>query len=71
VIGLIVILAGIVSMLLGGVMTRRAVQRKVGSISRDTMMTAQLSGAVPRFAPFAVLLGLVAVLVGIVLVIVL
>lgn len=70
-IGLIVILAGIASILLGGVLTRRSVQRTVGTIDRDAMMKAQLSGAVPRFAPLAVLAGFVAIIVGIILLIVL
>ena len=70
VIGLIVILAGIASMLLGGLVTQRAL-RKLGSVSRDSVMAAQMRGAVPRFAPFAVIGGLLAVIVGIVLVFVL
>ena len=69
-IGLIVILAGIASMLLGGVVTQRAL-RKLGNVSRESMMAAQMRGAVPKFAPLAVMVGLLAVIVGIVLVFVL
>lgn len=70
-IGLIVILAGIASMFIGGAVARSALQRNLGSIDRDNMAAAQLRGVIPRWAPIAVLAGLLAVLVGIVLVIVL
>jgi hypothetical protein len=70
VIGLIVILAGIASMLLGGLATQRAL-RRLGSVSRESVMAAQMRGAVPKFAPMAVIGGLLAVIVGIVLVFVL
>ena len=69
-IGLIVILAGIASMFIGGAVTRSAVQSKLGGIDRDNMMAAQMRGVIPKWAPLAVLVGLVAVLVGIVLLIV-
>ena len=70
-VGLIVILVGVASVVLGTLVARRAIQSKVGTVSRDGLNPAQLRGAIPSFAPFAVIGGLLAILVGIVLVIVL
>ena len=68
-VGLIVILAGIASILLGGVLTQRALRRNVGTnVTRENMMAAQLRGSIPRYAPFAVIGGLLAIIVGIILV---
>ena len=70
-VGILVIVVGLLSIFVGGMMTRRAVKRAFGAVTETTMMAAQGTGVNPKSSPLLVIGGWLAVVVGIVLLFVL
>ena len=66
-VGITLLVVGLIAVLTGGTMTRRAVKRRFGEVSEETMYAAQGTGINPPLAPILVLGGWLIAAVGVVL----